>query len=170
VNFSAVQFYDGDTLKKNILDTLDRAELEPDQLVLEVTESIFMSRGHSVDAVLAELGSWGLQIAIDDFGTGYSNLAYIKRFAVHHIKIDQSFTRDLVEDATSRQLVTAIVQMAHSLNIKVIAEGVETQEQRDILFDLGCDEGQGYLFGRPMELSRLLEENRLNRPQVPDLC
>lgn len=170
VNFSAVQFYDGDTLKKNILDTLDRAELEPDQLVLEVTESIFMSRGHSVDAVLAELGSWGLQIAIDDFGTGYSNLAYLKRFAVHHIKVDQSFTRDLVEDATSRQLVTAIVQMAHSLNIKVIAEGVETQEQRDILFDLGCDEGQGYLFGRPMELSRLLEENRLTRNQVPDLC
>lgn len=170
VNFSSVQIYDGDALKQDILHTLDSSRIEPENFVLEVTESIFMSRGHSADTVLAELGGWGLQIAIDDFGTGYSNLAYLKRFAVHHLKIDKSFIRDLVEDATSRQLVTAIIQMAHSLKIRVIAEGVETQQQREILVELGCDEGQGYLFGRPMKLEQLANEDRLDTTAIPDFC
>jgi diguanylate cyclase (GGDEF)-like protein/PAS domain S-box-containing protein len=155
VNFSAVQIYDDDTLRNNIRDTLDSIGLKPEHFILEVTESTFMKSGRSTEAVLGELTALGLQIAVDDFGTGYSNLAYLKRFAVNHLKVDQSFVRDVVEDPATRQIITAIVQMAHSLNIQVIAEGVETEEQKNILLDLGCDEGQGYLFGRPMELSQV---------------
>lgn len=157
INFSAVQIYDDSTLGSDILDALKEAEIRPEQFIVEVTESTFMKPGRSAEAVLGELTDLGLQIAVDDFGTGYSNLAYLKRFAVNCLKIDQSFVRDLVEDSATRQIVTAIIQMAHSLNIKVIGEGVETEEQRNVLLNLGCDEGQGYLFGRPMELSRVLE-------------
>ncbi len=156
VNFSAVQIYDDDTLRNNIRDTLDSIGLKPEHFILEITESTFMKSERSTETVLGELTNLGLQIAVDDFGTGYSNLAYLKRFAVNHLKVDKSFVRDVVEDRATRQIITAIVQMAHSLNIQVIAEGVETEEQKNILLDLGCDEGQGYLFGRPMELSQVL--------------
>ena len=158
VNISPSQMYDAYVLKKTILDTLGRSGFKSACFELELTESTFMTKGRAAEALLDELGRWGLQIAVDDFGTGYSNLGYLKRFAVHHLKIDQSFVHDLVEDDTSRQIVTAIVKMAHSMNIEVIAEGVETEEQKYILLYLGCDEGQGYLFGRPMEASRLIEQ------------
>ena len=156
VNVSAVQIYDDETLSKQILQVLEQTGLSAQDLILEITETAFMGRGRSAEA-LAKLTDLGIQIAIDDFGTGYSNLGYLKRFAINRLKIDQSFVRELAEDATSRQIVKAIIQMAHSLQIPVIAEGVETAAQRAILLELGCDEGQGYFFGRPMELSRILE-------------
>jgi diguanylate cyclase (GGDEF)-like protein/PAS domain S-box-containing protein len=157
VNFSAVQIYDDLTLRNDILSALNAVGLKPEYFILELTESTFMKQGQSAETVLGELTDTGFRIAVDDFGTGYSNLAYLKRFAVNHLKIDQSFIRDVVEDPATRQIVTAIVQMAHSLNIRVIAEGIETDEQRIIVLKLGCDEGQGYLFGRPMELSQVME-------------
>ncbi len=157
VNFSAVQIYDDVTLRSAILEALKGVGLEPERFIIEVTESTFMKQGRSAEAVLGELTDIGLQIAVDDFGTGYSNLAYLRRFAVNHLKINQSFVRDIVEDPITRQIVTAIMQMAHSLNIRVLGEGLETEEQRCILLDLGCDAGQGYLFGWPMELSQVLK-------------
>jgi diguanylate cyclase (GGDEF)-like protein/PAS domain S-box-containing protein len=155
LNISALQVYRGDELKQGIQETLGKSGISLGNFELELTESTLMSRGSASEALIKELRDWGLLIAVDDFGTGYSNLAYLKRFAVHRLKIDQIFVRDLANDETSRQLVTAIVQMAHSLNIQVIAEGIETEEQHAILLALGCDEGQGFLYGRPMETDQL---------------
>ena len=101
----------------------------------------------------------GIQVSLDDFGTGYSSLSYLKKFDIDYLKIDQSFTRNLSPDATDLTLCEAIIVMAHKLGIKVIAEGIETQEQCDLLIAAGCDYGQGYLFSRPVsadEFEKLL--------------
>ena len=90
-----------------------------------------------------------MQVAIDDFGTGYSSMAYLKRFDIDYLKIDQSFVRDMTTDAANKTITDSIIAMAHKLGIKVIAEGVETQEQLELLNDAGCDFAQGYLFSRP---------------------
>ncbi|MBY0341702.1 MAG: EAL domain-containing protein, partial [Rhodocyclaceae bacterium] len=99
---------------------------------------------------IRELKQMGVRIAIDDFGTGYSSLAYLKRFSVDVLKIDQSFTRGIVDNEDDLAIVNAIIQMAHSLGLNTIAEGVETQASSELLERYGCNEGQGYLFARPM--------------------
>jgi EAL domain-containing protein (putative c-di-GMP-specific phosphodiesterase class I) len=133
-------------------------------LELELTESILMQPGESGD-VLGRLTEMGINLALDDFGTGYSALSYLRRFPIDRIKIDRSFVHDIDTNQSDAALARAIVGMAHGLNMQVIAEGVETDAQLDLLKHYGCDEAQGYLLARPMAASRISEmAPRANRP------
>lgn len=120
--------------------------------------SIFFNRGQLA------FRDTGVQVAVDDFGTGYSSLSYLKKFDVDYIKIDQSFVRNLSADSEDMVLCEAIIVMAHKLGLKVIAEGIETAEQLDLLMAVGCDYGQGYLFSRPVTADMLealcIEQNQ----------
>ena len=149
VNLSAVQFRHAN-LPALVSQTLEEAELPPEYLELELTESVAMDKPQNAMAVMGDLHARGVRLSIDDFGTGYSSLNHLKRFSVYKLKIDQSFVRDIATDADDRGIVTAIVQMARSLGFKTIAEGVETQAQREFLEAQGCDEVQGYFFSRPL--------------------
>lgn len=149
VNLSVVQFRHGD-LVRTVTDALRESGLDTRFLELEVTESILIGDAETVSHAVTRLKSMGLKLSIDDFGTGYSNLAYLKHFAFDKLKIDQSFVRDMDSNADSRALVRAIVQMAHGLGLRTIAEGVERALLVEQLLALGCDEAQGYHFGRPM--------------------
>lgn len=145
VNLSSVQFQQAqfpEKIKQILSDTGFPATL----LELEITESIMMSDKNAVIVILNELKTLGVQISIDDFGTGYSSLSYLKCMPIDKVKIDQSFVRDIASDANDAAIVTAIIAMAYGLNLKVIAEGVETKVQRDFLFDKQCYEAQGYYF------------------------
>jgi len=149
VNVSAVQFRRGN-LAKVIIKALEKTGLNPQLLELELTESILLE---DIDHLLAQLDTLkklGVKLAIDDFGTGYSSLAYLKKFNIDRLKIDQSFVRDINTDPNDAAIVRAIVQMAHTLNLDVIAEGVEDEAMLKHLRDCGCDEVQGYLFSRPL--------------------
>lgn len=149
VNLSAVQFRKGD-LVEVVKNALDKSGLKPEYLDLELTESLLLKDQQSLLQMLQQLKLLGVRLSIDDFGTGYSNLSYLKRFAVDKLKIDQSFVRDMENDADDYALVKAIIQLAHSLGLIVTAEGVETEQQVKILTKLKCDEFQGYYFARPM--------------------
>ncbi|SEM93326.1 PAS domain S-box-containing protein/diguanylate cyclase (GGDEF) domain-containing protein [Pseudomonas sp. ok272] len=149
VNISARQFSDGQ-LGTRIATILKEVDLPPACLELELTESILMREVSEAMQILAGLKQLGLSIAVDDFGTGYSSLNYLKQFPIDVLKIDQTFVDGLPSGEQDAQIARAIIAMAHSLNLAVIAEGVETQEQLDFLREHGCDEVQGYLFGRPM--------------------
>jgi diguanylate cyclase (GGDEF)-like protein/PAS domain S-box-containing protein len=129
---------------------LARHGLSADVLELELTESILLDADATVLQTLGELRDLGIGLAIDDFGTGYSSLSYLRRFPITTIKIDQSFVRDLEEDPEDRTLALSIIALGHSLGLTVVAEGVETQAQRDILLQQGCDMAQGYWFSRPL--------------------
>jgi len=149
VNVSAVQFRRGN-LAKVIIKALEKTGLNPQLLELELTESILLE---DIDHLLAQLDTLkklGVKLAIDDFGTGYSSLAYLKKFNIDRLKIDQSFVRDINTDPNDAAIVRAIVQMAHTLNLDVIAEGVEDEAMLKHLRDCGCDEVQGYLFSKPL--------------------
>jgi diguanylate cyclase (GGDEF)-like protein/PAS domain S-box-containing protein len=133
--------------------------LQPRYLELELTETFLMQDATSTVSVLRSLKEMGVQLALDDFGTGYSSLSYVKRFPIDTLKIDQSFVRDLTTDAGDASIVCAVISMGRSLNMQVVAEGVETQEQLAFLQEQSCPEGQGFYFSRPvvaMELPRLL--------------
>lgn len=149
VNLSAVQFHRGD-IEKNVLDALSASRLAPDLLELELTESLLLANTEAVLDSARRLKSLGVQLSIDDFGTGYSSLAYLKRFAVDKLKIDQSFVRDIVSDPEDAAIVRAIIGMAHALKLKVIAEGVETADIARFLGLYLCHEAQGYHYARPM--------------------
>ena len=157
VNLSAAQLRHGDfvgLLQKLLSDTGIRAEL----LEIEITESLLFEPSNDAIAVmLRKIAKMGVRLAVDDFGTGYSSLAYLKRFPVDKIKIDQSFIRDIGRDTDDDMIVTAMVTLAHSLGKRVIAEGVETERQLQFLRQLGCDEVQGYVLARPMSESLLTE-------------
>ncbi|WP_018870847.1 bifunctional diguanylate cyclase/phosphodiesterase [Thioalkalivibrio sp. ALgr3] len=131
-----------------------------DRIELEVTETALSRCPEEMYRVLECLGAEGARVAIDDFGTGCSNLAVMRRLPIHKVKLDRSMVTNLVEGAVDRDIVTAVVGMARSMKITVLAEGVETQEQADMLRDLGCDYAQGYLFGRPQPMSMLRETLR----------
>lgn len=160
VNLSAVQFKH-EELTNAILRFLDSAGVSPDRLELEITESTVIHDERFVERVMDHLHRIGLQFAIDDFGTGYSSLSVLRRLPFDRLKIDRSFIQDVATDAGVKNIVEAIIWMAHSLNLKVLAEGVETDEQLTALKMLGCDEAQGYLLGRPVSLNLLID--RLSR-------
>jgi EAL domain-containing protein (putative c-di-GMP-specific phosphodiesterase class I) len=149
INMSPQQFAGGDIpdiwLKKL------RDSGMPEALVaIEITERLLLEGSHETREKLRRCREAGMQVAIDDFGTGFSSLGYLKTFAIDYLKIDRSFIRDLADDGNDRALVEAIIVMAHKLGLAVIAEGVETAEQRQLLQQAGCDFAQGYLFARPM--------------------
>ncbi len=149
VNVSPGQFRHGD-LAKTIATILAETGLAPHTLDIEITEGILMRGETLAQELFYQLSELGISFSIDDFGTGYSNLAYLKRFPVDSLKIDQSFIRDLITDPNDAALVKAIIGMAHSLGIKTIAEGVETREQKEFLLAHGCDLMQGYYFSHPL--------------------
>jgi PAS domain S-box-containing protein len=133
---------------------LQDTRLEAHYLDLEITESIIMQDVHSTITTLNELKSMGIQISVDDFGTGFSSLSYLKHFPIDKLKIDQSFVRDINICPKDTAIATTIINMAHNLQLKVIAEGVETQKQIDFLQQQQCDEAQGYLFSKPLSCEK----------------
>ncbi len=150
INVSARQFRNP-ALESVVAQVLAEHGLAPEQLELEITESLSMKDPEESMRILASFAALGISIAIDDFGTGYSNLAYLRRFPVRRIKLDRSFVSELGLKSSSHAIVEAIVAMAHKLDLQVVAEGVETTEQRDQLLRYGCDELQGYWFSRPVD-------------------
>jgi diguanylate cyclase len=149
VNLSAVQFNHPGMIAM-VGDTLARYGLEPRCLTLEITESTAMQDAEASVAILQQLHEMGVRISIDDFGTGYSSLLYLKKLSASELKIDHAFVRDLVRDSEDAAIVAAIVALGHTLNLKIVAEGVETLEQKEFLTRLGCNSLQGFLLGRPM--------------------
>jgi diguanylate cyclase (GGDEF)-like protein/PAS domain S-box-containing protein len=149
VNVSARQFLEGD-LVAQVAAALDETGLDPRLLELEITESVAMQRAEATSSMLVRLKALGVRVAIDDFGTGYSSLAYLKRFPLDTLKIDRSFVQDIHDDPVAAAISRAVIVMAHTLKLRVVAEGVESEEQRDFLAANGCDYMQGYLFGRPV--------------------
>lgn len=155
VNLSGVQFRDWQ-LPGKIAAALKETGLPPEDLELEITESVLMDVD-SASQMLGELRRMGVRLSIDDFGTGFSSLSYLRRFAIHKLKIDQSFIRDLQAVTDTDAIVRTIIQLARNLHLTVIAEGVETELQWNILRGLGCDEIQGYYFSRPLPVPNLIE-------------
>jgi EAL domain-containing protein (putative c-di-GMP-specific phosphodiesterase class I) len=162
VNLSGIQLR-----QKNLLDVLQRAMQDygrtPAQIEFEVTESVLLSEVEMATGVLDSLSRQGFRLAIDDFGTGYSSLSYLKRLHVDKLKVDKTFIRDISVDERGAALTRGIIGLAKSLKLRVVAEGVETARQLDVLIDAGCDEAQGYYFSvplGPMELAGKLRESR----------
>ena len=154
VNLSAKQFSDPDLLQ-TVLDILVQSKIDPLNLELEITESIIMDDVEAAIQIMETIKSKGIHLAIDDFGTGYSSLAYLKRFPIDVLKVDRSFVKDIPEDKTDMAITSAVIAMAHKLSMRVVAEGIETQEQMDFLRENNCDDGQGYLLSRPLTLPQL---------------
>ncbi|MDP1733568.1 MAG: PAS domain S-box protein [Sulfuritalea sp.] len=149
INVSGVEFRRGQ-IQDTVRSALAATALPPELLELEITEGAIMSQAENSIQVLHDLRAMGISLAIDDFGTGYSSLAYLKRLPLNKLKVDQSFVRGLPGDAEDGAIVRAVIALGHSLQLKVIAEGVETEEQREFLRLEGCDEMQGYLRGKPV--------------------
>ncbi|HYM82825.1 MAG TPA: EAL domain-containing protein [Candidatus Dormibacteraeota bacterium] len=148
VNLSARQFLEPD-IAHEITDILTRTGLDPARLELEITESILMDRSEAAIATLRELRALGVRLALDDFGTGYSSLAYLKHLPLDSIKVDRTFIAELGADPAAEPIVSAVVSLAHGLGIEVVAEGIETAEQLEVVTRIGCDHGQGFVFARP---------------------
>ncbi|WPL22221.1 Cyclic di-GMP phosphodiesterase Gmr [Thiorhodovibrio frisius] len=159
VNVSAVQFHHAGFVD-SLVELLKASTLPPSQIELELTESILIQHVDETLERLKALADLGVKLAIDDFGTGYSSLGYLKRFPIHKLKIDQSFVRDIPGDESDAAISKAVINLAHSLNLRVIAEGVENESQRQFLLAAGCDEYQGYLCSpavAPEEFARMVE-------------
>ncbi len=148
VNISPVQFRPQGTNFKAWLDYLQELGLPGQNIVLEITEGLLLAADTSATDQLLAFRDAGIRVSLDDFGTGYSSLSYLKKFDIDYIKIDQSFVRNMADDANDRALCEAIIVMAHKLGLKVIAEGVETEQQRDLLAAYGCDYAQGWLYSK----------------------
>ena len=149
VNLSALQLHSA-TLVNQVARALEKYGLDGDDLELEITESVAM---HDPDVSISQLKALrdlGVRLSIDDFGTGYSSLSYLKLLPIHTLKLDQSFVRDIECDSNDVAICTATIALAHSLGLEVIAEGVETEAQRQFLASHHCDAMQGYLFSKPL--------------------
>ncbi|MEJ2619655.1 MAG: EAL domain-containing protein [Candidatus Thiodiazotropha sp.] len=149
INLSGMQFIQRD-LSVRVENSLRTSGLDPKYLEFEITESILMRNVNETIAALNEFKMMGINISVDDFGTGYSSLSYLKRFPLNSLKIDRSFIRDISESADDVTITSAIIAMAHQLNLGVVAEGVETQRQLDFLQQQGCEMAQGYFFSKPL--------------------
>lgn len=154
INISAGELYNGDIVQ-HIKRVTNKANINPNLLGIEITESIAMEDINKAIEIIDEIKKLGVGIAIDDFGTGYSSLSYLKRFPINEVKLDQSFIRDLTENDYSKTLVKGIIELIKSLELEMIAEGIETMQQQELLLEMGCKIGQGYLYGMPMKLSQL---------------
>lgn len=163
INLSAIQFKDP-SLADHIEQTIKKNACRPDCLELEVTESILMENHITATEILEKLSQHGTKIAIDDFGTGYSSLAYIKHFPVNKLKIDKSFIDD-IEKPKDRAIVRSIIEMANAMNIRSIAEGVETTRQKEMLEDLNCQEVQGYYYSQPLPFEEFIQFALNNQQQ-----
>ncbi len=169
INTSPLQYRKNGMNISNWFNQLHAYGLTGRNLVLEITEGILMESSEAVKQNLLQLKDLNIEVAIDDFGTGYSSLSYLKKFDIDYLKIDKSFIQNLTEDSDDIALVQAIIMMAHKLGCKVIAEGIETENQRTILADAGCDYGQGYYFSKPVNAThfhQLLENWDSNQAQT----
>ncbi len=156
VNVSAKQFYQSDFINK-VQDYIQRYAINPQLLKLELTEGMLLDNIEFVITTMNKLHDIGVRLSLDDFGTGYSSLQYLKKLPLDQLKIDQSFVRDISTDVSDKAIVTTIITMSQVLNMDVIAEGVETEEQRQLLLNSGCTHFQGYLFGKPIPLTQFEE-------------
>ena len=157
VNISPLDVGYSDDLVAKISDNLQQQGLNNDALVVEITEGVFLDANQDAMGILQDLRSRGLGLALDDFGTGYSSLSYLSKFEIDYLKIDQSFVSDIAMTPAKRVICKAIIAMAKALNMKVVAEGIETAEQLKILADYGCDYAQGYYFAKPMPSENFAE-------------
>jgi EAL domain-containing protein (putative c-di-GMP-specific phosphodiesterase class I) len=162
VNLAHRQFFKSNLISE-IQRTLDETGLDAEYLDIELTEGILAENAAQANFKLAELKALGVQLSIDDFGTGYSSLAYLKNFPIDTVKIDRCFVQDIETDIKDAEICMAIIAMTHSINLKVVAEGVETQAQLDFLRSKGCDIIQGYFYSKP--LSAQAAENFLRQAQ-----
>ena len=153
INVSAKQFRQADFVTQ-IIEAVQRFEINPMLLKLELTESMLLDNIEDTVTTMNKLKEAGIRFSLDDFGTGYSSLQYLKRLPLYQLKIDQSFVRDIAVDSSDQAIVRTIIAMAHTLNLNVIAEGVETEEQQNLLFNNGCTHYQGYFFGRPVPIEQ----------------
>lgn len=156
VNFSAVQFRNIDLVDR-VVSTLGEIGVDPSSVIVEITESTLIQNLETAVAIVEGLSKAGLRIALDDFGTGYSSLSYLNRFPIDIVKIDRSFLQDFPSKANDTEIVSAIIAIAHSLGMRVVAEGVETDRQLKVLQNLQCDEIQGYLFSKPISREHAAE-------------
>lgn len=156
VNVSGSQFVHGD-ICGDVSKVLEETGLDPKMIELEVTESVFMDDIQHTISILNTLNSLGVELAIDDFGTGYSSLSYLSQFPIDRLKIDQSFIRNALNDRDNASIARTIINLGHSLNLKVIAEGVETKHHESFLLNEGCDEVQGYRYSRPVPVDQFVE-------------
>jgi diguanylate cyclase (GGDEF)-like protein/PAS domain S-box-containing protein len=155
VNVSARQFRQADFVEQ-VLSALDRTGADPRKLKLEITESMLLDNLEETIAIMTRLRKRGVEFSLDDFGTGYSSLAYLKRLPLDQLKIDRSFVRDMMADAASRAIAQAIVSLSRAMHLSLLAEGVETEEQRACLDDFGCHAYQGYLFSPPVPAEKFV--------------
>lgn len=167
VNLSATQFRNS-TLTEKVRDALQRHGIAPEMLTLEITESTAMHDPENSLLILQELAGIGVRISIDDFGTGYSSLMYLKKLPANELKIDRGFIKDLAEGNDDAAIVAAIVALGKTLNLQVIAEGVETPQQQRLLTELGCNSLQGFHLGRPVDADQLMPVEAPRRPQYGD--
>ena len=156
VNLSAMQFLHGD-LAGEIKDVLDSCGLDPNLLDVELTESMLVSNAEETIRILKVIKDMGVNVSMDDFGTGYSSLSYLTRFPLDNLKVDRSFVTGLPDDRDASAVARAIISMAQNLNLKIIAEGIETENQVGFLHALGCQVGQGYLFSPPVNNEKFME-------------
>ena len=167
VNVSARQFRDR-TFADRLVEVLCESRLDPQCVELEITETTIIENFESAIALLSDLRRMGIKISIDDFGTGYSSLSYLKHLPVDTVKLDRSFVIGTTTDSRDAALVMAVITLAHSLGLRVIAEGIETESQHDFLRLLRCDEGQGFLLGRPAA-AEAIDWNKLDPKRKPNL-
>ena len=159
VNLSARQFWQSD-LVESIARGLAQSGLPPEHLELELTESMVMRNVDTAIGKMHELSAMGIRLSIDDFGTGYSSLAALKRFPIHTLKIDKSFVKEVTINPNDAAIASSIIALAHTMNLTVVAEGIETLDQLEFLLERGCEIGQGYYFSKPLpadEAERMLD-------------